>query len=194
MIKGKSKIFIVTLLFMTMFLIMFSTNVEAYDVFGGRFSRGVGNTCYYVDSTASGYTTQINASANNWVVTGHGYNPIYMTAVSSTKGSHIDLYGRNNEFWPGEFGILGETMFYTSSSVRMYDITTNWFYAEIHLNLDTLATIEYNQRQGTITHEMGHAFGLKHSMDTNCIMCQYGYGRNVYLVDADSHNGINFLY
>lgn len=72
--------------------LLLSTSVFAYNPIGGKFSRGVSNTCYYVDSTASAYTTRINAAANNWVNTGHGWNPIYMTPVSSSYLTHMDFY------------------------------------------------------------------------------------------------------
>ncbi|MBQ8379590.1 MAG: hypothetical protein IJX34_02120, partial [Clostridia bacterium] len=59
-----------------------------------KYSRGVSNCCYYVDSTASSYTNSINAAADNWVDTGYGWNPIYMTPVGSNYGTHMDFYGR----------------------------------------------------------------------------------------------------
>ena len=39
-----------------------------------KFTRGVSNCCYYVDSTASSYTSNVNSAANNWVDTGYGWN------------------------------------------------------------------------------------------------------------------------
>ena len=58
-----------------------------------KFTRGVGNCCYYVDSSASGYTSAISSAAYNWENTGYGWNPIYMTAVSSNYATHMDFYG-----------------------------------------------------------------------------------------------------
>ena len=56
-----------------------------------KFNRGVGNCCYYVDGSASGYANQISSAANNWEVTGYGWNPIYMTEVSSNYATHMDF-------------------------------------------------------------------------------------------------------
>lgn len=181
------------------FILFFSNNVFAYNLLGGKYSRGVSNTWYYVDSTASSYTTRINAAANNWVNTGHGWNPIYMTPVSSTYCTHMDFYGRTSNFFPNN-RTLANTRFYTNSSqditatVADTSQTVNWFYAEININTGLLAT-NTNDTQGTLAHEMGHAFGLAHdNNNTLCIMCQTASGRAVYLVSSDDNDAINYLY
>lgn len=190
----KTKRFIAIMLFVILFCILFSTKVSAYSLFGARFTRGVGNTCYYVDSSASAYTSRINAAANNWVHTGYGYNPIYMTAVSSSHGTHIDLYGNTTSYW-GDPNIRGETIMFNSAAQDMTNqiSTTNWVYAEIHLNTSVIATNTI-ETQGTIAHEMGHCFGLAHVNDPNCLMYRYSNGRNTHVVTADENNGINALY
>ena len=174
--------------------LLLSTSVFAYNPIGGKFSRGVSNTCYYVDSTASAYTTRINAAANNWVNTGHGWNPIYMTPVSSNYLTHMDFYGKTTSFW-GDSNIRGETRMFTNSG---QDITskahnTNWMYAEIYVNTSVVSTNTI-QTQGTFAHEMGHAFGLDHVSNVNALMHRYSNERLTHVVSLDEHNGINALY
>lgn len=188
------KLVILFLLFSALGLI-FSTQVSAYNLIGGRFTRGVGNTCYYIDSTASNYTARINAAANNWVYTGHGANPIYMTAVSSSRGTHMDFYGKTTTFFGGDSNVRGETRMFNSSS---QDISgqvsyTNWMFAEIYINTSVVAT-NTMVTQGTCAHEMGHAFGLNHTDDVNTLMYGYSNGRTTHVVTADENNGINAIY
>lgn len=175
--------------------IIFSTQASAYNRIGGRFTRGVGNTCYYVDSSVSGYTARINAAANNWVHTGHGANPIYMTAVSSSHGTHIDFYGKTNSFWGGDSNVRGETKMFNSAAQDMTSQarTTNWVYTEIYVNKSVVVT-DAIETQGTLAHEMGHAFGLDHTSDSNTLMYSYSNGRNTHVVTADENNGINAIY
>lgn len=194
--QTKTKKMIAVSILAILFVLLMSTKASAYVLIGGRFTRGVGNTCYYVDSTASSYTSRINAAANNWVHTEHGANPIYMTAVSSSHGTHIDLYGKYDSFWGNTGRILGETKMFNSAAQDITSQTayTNWVYAEIYLNRNLLNTSTDNT-QGTIAHEMGHCFGLnENNGNIYSIMCQTGAGRAVYQVGADDNNGINAIY
>ena len=67
---------------------------------GGYLSRGVSSMCYYVDSTASSYTSYINTGINRWTNSGHSpSNFINMTAVSSNYATDVDYYAQDmNEF------------------------------------------------------------------------------------------------
>ena len=83
-------------IFLTIVLCTLSSSVFAMTptyANDAKFTRGVGNCCYYVDSSASGYTSAINDAAYNWENTGFGWNPIYMHAVASNYATHIDFYG-----------------------------------------------------------------------------------------------------
>lgn len=60
-----------------------------------KFDRGVSNAYYYVDGTATSYTSRINAAVDNWVDTGWGWNPIYLYPVASNYATHIDFYVSN---------------------------------------------------------------------------------------------------
>ena len=184
------KIKIFTLLSL-MFLL--SGNIFAESLFlGGKQSRGVSNMYYYVDSSASGYTTLINDAIDNWVVTGWGWNPIYLAPVASNNGTALDFYLKGSDQLG--YSILGQTTFYNSSEVQVAS-NTDWFFAKIELNSSTLPNISHNNRQGTISHEIGHGLGLAHQLsNTGSIMCTLGAGRTVYTVDQISHNAINTLY
>ena len=175
-------------------MFLLSGNIFADSLFlGGKQSRGVSNMYYYVDSSASGYTTLINDAIDNWVVTGWGWNPIYLAPVASNNGTALDFYLKYSDQL--SYSILGLTSYYNSSEIEVNCTTTDWFFAKIDLNGSSLPTISYNQRQGTISHEIGHGLGLAHQdSNTGSIMCSYSAGRTVYTVDQTSHNAINTLY
>ena len=160
-----------------------------------RFSRGVSNCCYYIDWTASSYQNQIVSASNNWVDTGYGWNPIYMTAVSSNYATHIDFYGRNT----GSDSYLNDTTLgYTSfwntdgtlTSQKGQTPTYNYFYTEIVFNTGLSDSYDYR----TAKHEMGHAFGLMHMQSSYSIMCPTIIDMKVSTVQQCDHDSINYLY
>lgn len=158
-----------------------------------NLKEGVGNICYYIDSSASSYTSIINSAINNWVDTGYGWNPIYVTPVSSNYATDIDFYLRYGDDMSAD--ILGRTTYYNINEGIVNQYNTNWFFAKIELNASSLGGYSNDIKQGTTAHELGHAFGLDHQ-DYNrySIMCQLGCGRLVNTVDQTSHNAINALY
>ncbi|MBO5476619.1 MAG: matrixin family metalloprotease [Clostridia bacterium] len=160
-----------------------------------KFSRGVSNCCYYVDSSASSYTSQINSAADNWVDTGYGWNPIYMTPVASNYGTHIDFYGKTSstESYLNN-NALGFTSFWNGDGTLVAPFgsypTYNYYYSEIVLNLDL--SDSYDIR--TAKHEMGHAFGLAHTENSYSIMCPNITDTYVTTVQQCDHDAINYLY
>lgn len=160
-----------------------------------KYSRGVSNCCYYVDSSAGSYTNQINAAADNWVDTGYGWNPIYMTPVGSNYGTHMDFYGRTmaQDSYLNS-NILGYTTFWNGDSTLTptwggYP-TYNYYYSEIVFNLSTSNSYDYR----TAKHEMGHAFGLGHNESSYSIMCPVLTDTYVTTVQKCDHDAINYLY
>lgn len=182
--------------FLTLLSIMFliSGNVFADSLFlGGKQSRGVSNMYYYVDNSAAGYTTLINNAIDNWVVTGYGWNPIQLAPVASNNGTALDFYLKYEDEL--SYSILGQTSFYNSAEVQITPAISDWFFAKIDLNGSSLPSISYENRQGTIAHEIGHGLGLDHQYsNVYSIMCPLASGRRVYKVDQISHDAINQLY
>ncbi len=167
-------------------------NVKAIDYanqikFNYAYSRAISNTCYWIHSSASGFTPYINAAAADWASKS---NPLNMTAVSSSYATHIDFYGKSNEFL-GNDGTLGATYHYKNGGAYIHPNNGSWFYADIYLNLDTS---QYNSVQGTCAHEIGHALGLAHwNINPYSIMAQTTY-RLVNTVQASDIKHLNEIY
>lgn len=152
-----------------------------------RYSRGVSNTCYYVDSTAATYTSRINQAANGWVHTYYGDNPIYMTAVSSNRATHMDFYARA---MTGDYSsYVAYTNIWTSSGVQLpFNGTTNYYYAEVHINNNQTVTT------ADMMHEMGHCFGLDEYNNPYSIMWPLTINWYVSTVQACDNATVNYLY
>lgn len=160
-----------------------------------KFTRGVGNCCYYIDGTASGYTAQVNSAANNWENTGYGWNPIYMTGVSSNYATHMDFYSRTPSSDTNLNGnVLGYTTFWNTDGTlvarRTAAPTYNYFYTEVVFNSSASYSYDYKVAK----HEMGHAFGLAHTENDYSIMYPSANYTRVTTVQQCDHDTINYLY
>lgn len=173
-----------------------STNVPAYAVtrspvygYNYKFSRGVGNTCYYISSSASAYTSWINNAASLWEYNGYS-NPIYMQAVSSDYATHMDFYAKTiSEDSNLNSNINAYTTVYDANGNQISFTSSAWFYANIVINKNASPT------QATIVHEMGHAFGLDHyPSNAYSIMYNYSSGRQVTSPQECDVAAINYLY
>ena len=185
-------------IFLTIILCTLSSSVFAMTptyANDAKFTRGVGNCCYYVDSSASGYTSSINDAAYNWENTGFGWNPIYMHAVASNYATHIDFYGATpstDSYLTS--GLAGYASFWNSNSTlvctKISEPSYNYFYTEVILNTNNSGSYDYR----TAKHEMGHALGLSHNVSHYSIMHPSLSGMYVSTVQQDDHDTINYLY
>ena len=185
----------ITFLVLALMITLVSSTFAMTPTNGYKFSRGVSNCCYYIDSSASAYESQIVSAANNWEDTGYGWNPIYMTAVSSNYATHMDFYGRTS----ANYSYLGNTIvgvatYWTTDAKLIAPIgdapKSDYFYSEIILNTNLSESYDYR----TAKHEMGHAFGLDHNADNYSILFPYLSGMYVTTVQKCDHDTINYLY
>lgn len=158
-----------------------------------KFTRGVGNVCFWIDSTASKYSTWINNAASLWEYNGYA-NPIYIQEVDSDYATHMDFYGHTIS---GDSRLSANTNGYTELFDDKGQRVENggspwasWFYADIVLN-KSVSTVN----QSTAVHEMGHAFGLAHNAsNTYSIMYPYASDRKVSSPQECDVAAINYLY
>ncbi len=176
-------------------------------MYKGKYTQGVGNITIYIDgaSNAGYWEKYIKGGANNWMYPGYGMsNPIYIQFVSSTYGSKMDFYCTTSSYWsktaPTWATIAAATEFFDSNENKVFPSMTNnvnWYYAKILINNDVFKKDLFtdNQAQGTIIHEMGHAFGLDHNNDNKySIMCQSNQGRQIEKVMECDNSSINVKY
>ena len=109
------------------------------------------------------------------------------------------FFAKKKTYWDATVknGILAETQHFDGSDNRIYGAVKDWYYARIYINDDNFCQISFTneQAQGTIIHEMGHAFGLNENYSNqNSIMCQLGNGRKVQRVQVVDNNAINRKY
>lgn len=163
-----------------------------------KYTRGVSKVCYYVDSTASGYTSLINSAINNWVDTGYGWNPIYVTPVSSNYATHMDFYAEediNSKVL--DRMMLGHTSYWNTDGTAVAEFENekpnyNYFYTESRMNTSR----SDSKTKYAVSHEIGHAFGLDHHSLKISIMYPFSNGNNATIttVQKEDHDAINYLY
>lgn len=142
-------------------LVICVTTVNAY----GHLINGPRNVLYTVNGGATAYTNNINNAAYNWMYTGYD-NPIYMTPVSSTDGSTIDIYS-----YEGTSGITAYTIFFNQSN-QQQSYNSDYWWCKIYLN--DYYKYDYSvNHDAVMAHEYGHVWGLPDNNNNQySIMCQ----------------------
>lgn len=168
---------------------------------------GVGNwgntpRYYYIDQTASYYTSKIQAAVTSWNNTN---SPIYLIQTTVQDYSTFDVYYKPVASKYGE--VLGATFtFYYQEAAYDTEAVTfnpfrNWTWVQIWLdrtNFYNISNSTIDQQQGTIAHEFGHAFGLSHTRDyyniKAKIMVPLANGRTVNTPQVLDVEIVNHLY
>lgn len=181
-----------------------SLPTQAYSLIGYKLKGGVGNynagtsRYYWYDSANSVVNTQIsniNTAISNWVHTGNIlYTPIYFKHSSYKPDSEADFYS----YYDTSDNANAYTDFYYGSSTSPINpYTMNWSWCRIHINdyFYNYSGYSNNYKQGILAHEFGHVMGLdENNSNSNSIMCQTAYGRNVTTPQLDDLRGINAMY
>ncbi len=178
-------------------LTLYSSCYAITPSFTYKCSGGVSGYYYINEGTSNVFYSLITAAAHNWEYTGYGDNPVYLTIKSNNDNTIIDIYNEYGTYWDNP-SILGETIHRDGSANRVDPYLNNWDYSEIHLNETYMSSnkITNSHAQGTIAHEMGHAFGLAHynNNPTGSIMCQSFVPRIVQTVQQEDNEAINPKY
>lgn len=170
-----------------------------YYTFGHKITWNIENIWYYVDSSASSYSSLIAESADNWVHTGHGYNKLYPFIATTNKTlSAADFY--NKSLGSNTLGVTWMYKRVNGNAIRVNGSngapTENWLFCEIELNPSLLNNYSYKLRKNVVVHEMGHCFGLAHNPSNKTVMYPYANGldSSVNGVTAVDNQTFNYIY
>lgn len=176
------------------FIITCIINVQAYNLIGYKLVSGVTYKKYYISSTASDFTSNIETAINQWMYPIGMTNKINFTKTTDYMNSQMDVFAEyrssgthsNANGWT-EFG-------YRNPPRQLTYPDSNYDGGIIYLNIYNV-TANTTRTVGVIAHEMGHVFGL-HENNANqyAVMCQEAYGRLVTRAGEDDNNGVNYLY
>ena len=170
----------------------------ATPTFGYRYAGGVGNVTAWLNysSGVGNWQWYITNAANNWMYPGWD-NPVYISFTSSNVGSKLDFHQHNDAYFGGTHDVLAWTAFFSSTGGVVDPSSSNWTYAEIHINNDVYSSPGTSNEAalGTTIHEIGHAFGLAHyNANLFSVMCQTAAGRVVQRVTVVDNDAVNILY
>lgn len=204
------KIIRIIFIIMSAITLTFSTKVFAavtYPAYGQyKLTWNIENVYYYVDSSATNYSSIIESAANNWVYTGLGYNKLWPnTRIYDILGTTVDFYAYEG----GTTGTEATTYTYIWVNGVKTDVpwvgisgrfntgvpSANYTFAEVIINNTQMQSnpsyYTTVRQQGIVAHEFGHCWGLGHNPENqNSLMHNYSdYRKNtVQQVDQDVFN------
>lgn len=190
-------IFITTIsLLISMSSFSFAATTRAY---GHKYTRGISRVSYWIDyNSGTGFYEYLIINAeHNWENPGWS-SPVNMVAGSSNLGTMLDIYTKNSSYFPNTgLTYYGVTEHYDANARQVSPIAQDWTFARIHINDNTNHNRNATSVQGSIIHEMGHAFGLAHPTDDydnqDSIMGQSGF-RTVETVQRCDTDALIRLY
>lgn len=160
---------------------------------GGVGTGSAGTRTYWCSAGASNYLSHITSGFSVWM---SSCSKVSWTKTTSKYDSKIELYSHT-----GIVGLRGVTYFYNTSGSKMTPSAgANYKWAEINLEEayfnGTASTVNKN---ATVAHELGHAFGLNHpsngSAYPNDLMTSSTYRNSgVSTPSAKDKSSINHLY
>ena len=174
-----------------------------------KYSGGVSNITVYLNysSGVAAWENYITQGVTGWMYTGWN-NPIYMNYVSSNVGSKMDFHSNDATWFSNNTGYstaLACTFHFLGNGTNINTgpngvPVSSWYYSEIHINTTELAKDDYSNdsAQGTIYHEMGHAFGLAHNnTNPDSIMHQYSVKKyltpSIYTIEYRAVNTVQYI-
>ncbi len=166
-----------------------------------QYYYGISNVRYYItdtvlnDSRADEIVTYIDECAKHWEDTGYGWNPLYISRTEDLLLSSMDFYIVTNHL---SDLVTGTITYWNGDSYNpiMVDPTTsNWVYTEISLYMNMPKMRNGNFVRRTISHFMGHSFGLgDNDGNPNSVMCDFYAECNVCYPGLMDHKGLNAIY
>jgi hypothetical protein len=168
---------------------------------GGVGNYGYTNRYYWVDSTASGYSTRIQDAVNSWIYTS-------ATVGVSTPISILKTTTKSNGTFEVHYNAISGTIspgacYQYTYQTQIDPNSSNWGWAKVILNSNTFYSLLATEQQASIAHEFGHAMGLNHTLeilgayppnDPNRIMTPSDMGRTTIIPTAGDLQVINHLY
>lgn len=153
------------------------------------------------DLTVQVYSANFNETVTtNALFAWNMITPIYVRHVnyssSITSGNIEDINVHEQDFTGTT---IGQTRLYRKNFLGIYvessisSTNTDICQARIYLDPSLLDSSD-EQRSRTVTHEMGHAFGMMHPVlndcETRCIMQQGGSGFGTYTIQQHDRNNM----